>query len=68
MCLPEGINLDNEKLSEEKSGKATEVLAKWDKIFSKGPTDIGRTNLLEHRIELTDNPFKSLTGEYRLLL
>ena len=35
-CLPAGIDLDNAKLSEEEKGKATEVLAKWDRIFFKG--------------------------------
>ena len=59
MCLPEGINIDNAKLSGEERGKATEVLAKWDRVFLKGPTDKGRTNLVKHRIELTHNkPFK----------
>ena len=59
MCLPDGINLDNAKLSEEEKEKATQVFSKWDSIFSKGPTDIGRTKLVEHRIDLTDDrPFK----------
>ena len=59
ICLPNGKNLDNAKLSEEEKEKATQVFSKWDSIFSKGQTDIGRSKLVEHRIDLTDyHPFK----------
>ena len=57
--LPDGVNLESAKLTQEEKAKATEVLSRWDGIFSKGSTDLGRTSLVEHKIELSDNhPFK----------
>ena len=35
MCLPDGINLDNAKLSGEEKEKATQVFSKLDTIFSR---------------------------------
>ena len=35
------------------------MLGNWSQVFSKGPTDIGCTNLLKHKIVLEDpTPFK----------
>lgn len=53
------ISLDNTNLSEEQKQEVQNFLSKWDHIFSKGSTDIGQTDVLEHEIHLTDNtPFK----------
>ena len=39
--------------------KAKDVVGNWSIIFSTGPTDLGRTDLVEHEIKLTDDtPFK----------
>ena len=59
MRLPDGVNLESAKLTQEEKAKVTEVLSRWDGILSKGSTDLGRTSLVEHKIELSDNhPFK----------
>lgn len=35
------------------------MINKWSDVFSTGPTDLGRTNLVKHDIKLTDDtPFK----------
>ena len=39
--------------------KAKDVLGSWSHIFFTGPTDLGRTDLVEHELKLTDDtPFK----------
>lgn len=53
--LPEGVNLDRTKLTSEQKANATKILSKWNSIFSKGTTDLGRTKLVEHEIKLSDN-------------
>ncbi|MCG8033830.1 MAG: DDE-type integrase/transposase/recombinase [Candidatus Thiodiazotropha taylori] len=54
-----GVSIDKDNLSEEQLTKVKEVLNDWSHIFSKGLTDLGKTNLVKHSIKLTDNtPFK----------
>ena len=53
-----GIEIRDD-LSSEVKQKLIHVLSKWQSIFSKGPTDLGYTDLIEHEIKLTDDkPFK----------
>ena len=53
------INLDGTVLTEEQKKEVQSFLLEWTRVFSKGPTDIGRTTLVEHEIHLEDEwPFK----------
>ena len=53
------IDMEGTVLSEEQKEQAHSFLSKWPHIFSKGPTDLGRTNLVEHEIHLEEErPFK----------
>ena len=53
------VKIDRSNLSENQLEKVQELLHNFDHIFSKGPTDIGCTNLLKHKIVLEDEtPFK----------
>ena len=54
-----GVQIDKENLSSDQLSRAKQVLNKWSDIFSSSPTDLGRTNLVQHEIKLTDDtPFK----------
>lgn len=51
--------IDKQNLSSDEFSKAKQVLENWSDIFSTSPTDLGRTDLVKHRIKLTDyTPFK----------
>ena len=53
------INLDDSVLTSEQKEKVQQFLSGWSQVFSQGPTDLGRTNIVEHEIHLTDeHPFK----------
>ena len=53
------FNLEGAALTSEQKEHVLDFLAKWKHVFSQGPTDIGRTNIVEHEIHLTDeHPFK----------
>ena len=53
------FNLEGASLTSEQKEHVLDFLAKWKHVFSQGPTDIGRTNIVEHEIHLTDeHPFK----------
>ena len=53
------LELSADILTAEQHEKASTMLNKWKHIFSKGPTDLGFTNLVEHEINLDDpTPFK----------
>ena len=41
-----GVDLSNSKLNEDQKVRAAEVFQKWQDIFSRGPTDLGHTDLL----------------------
>ena len=54
-----GVKIDTDNLTPEQVSRAKEILGNWSHIFSTGPTDLGRTDLVEHEIKLTDEtPFK----------
>ena len=53
------IKIDSENLTEDQLLRAKQVLGNWSSIFSTGPTDLGRTDSVKHKINLTDDtPFK----------
>lgn len=53
------ITIAEDHLTPDQVSKTREFLSHWTHLFSDGPTDIGKTNLLKHSIKLTDNtPFK----------
>ena len=53
------VQIDESNLTSDQLSKARSVLNKWSDIFSKGPTDLGKTDLVKHSIKLTDEtPFK----------
>lgn len=43
-------------LSEDDHGKLTHLLQSYSDIFFTGPTDLGRTNLVQHNILTTQGP------------
>ena len=54
-----GVKIDTDNLTPEQVSRAKEILGSWSHIFSTSPTDLGRTDLVEHEIKLTDEtPFK----------
>ena len=54
-----GVKVETNNLTQDQVSKAKDVLGSWSHIFSTGPTDLGRTDLVEHEIKLTDDtPFK----------
>ena len=53
------VSLDTSKLSQEQVEKFHQVLGKWQHIFCSDTKDIGKTNLVKHKIVLDDpTPFK----------
>ena len=51
--------MSESNIKEEQREKAKVVFEKWQNIFSRGPTDLGHTDLVRHEIHLTDEtPFK----------
>ena len=51
--------IETDNLSAEQLSKIRQVLTNWSHIFSKGPTDLGKADIVKHEIKLTDNtPFK----------
>ena len=54
-----GVDLSESNITKEQREKAKVVFEKWQNIFSRGPTDLGHTDLVRHEIHLTDEtPFK----------
>ena len=54
-----GVNIDTSNLSGDQEVQIKDVLNKWSHVFSKSPTDLGKTDTVKHTIHLTDdNPFK----------
>ncbi|MCG8049379.1 MAG: RNase H-like domain-containing protein, partial [Candidatus Thiodiazotropha endolucinida] len=54
-----GVDLKDSSISEDQKKKAALIFHKWQSVFSKGPTDLGHTNLVNHEIKLADEtPFK----------
>ena len=57
--LPEGVKLENTKLTDDQMETVTELFHRWKHVFSTGLTDIGQTDLIKHRIRLNnEEPFK----------
>ena len=57
--LPEGIDVTSSNLTEEQREQLEDFLSKWNHIFSKDITDLGKCDLVKHQIKLDDNePFK----------
>ena len=53
------FNLEGATLTSDQKEHVIEFLSGWNHVFSQGPKDLGRTNLVEHEIHLTDEyPFK----------
>ena len=53
------LELTPDNLTPQQHEKAFNMLNSWKHIFSKGPTDLGCANLVEHEINLNDpTPFK----------
>ena len=53
------FNIYETNLTQEQIFRAKQVLGSWNETFSKGPNDIGRTDIVKHRIVLEDEtPFK----------
>ena len=54
-----GVKVNETILSEDQVEKSYDFLNRWKHIFSTSFIDIGRTDLVEHEIKLSDNtPFK----------
>ena len=56
-----GVKINSDNLTPDQINKAKDVFSKWSHVFSTSCTDLGRTDLVEHEIKLTDEtPFKEL--------
>ena len=54
-----GVKVNMDDLNTEQQNCISNLLNKWKPIFSKGPTDLGSTDLIKHEIHLKDDtPFK----------
>ncbi|XP_052777891.1 uncharacterized protein LOC128215224 [Mya arenaria] len=54
-----GVKIDIDNLSPDQILRVRQVLGNWRHIFSTGPTDLGCSNIVKHKIVLTnDTPFK----------
>ena len=54
-----GVKVDEASLSCSQSKTVNKLLSKYSHVFSRGPLDLGRTDLVKHSIKLEDeNPFK----------
>lgn len=53
------IKISEDNLTAAQASQVRQFLSSWTHLFSEGPTDIGKTDLLKHQIKLTDDtPFK----------
>ena len=54
-----GVKIDSENLAPNQMDQAKKVLSNWSNIFATSSTDLGRIDLVNHEIKLTDEtPFK----------
>lgn len=54
-----GWKINTESLTPEQLQRAKQVLGNWHHIFSTSSTDLGKTDIVQHRIRLVDDiPFK----------
>ena len=54
--IPEKVNLSN-TLSDKEIRRCQSLIGKYQDIFSTGSTDIGTTDKLQRRIDLSDTTF-----------
>ena len=53
-----GVSIETDNLSADELHKAKELINRWSHIFSTGPTDLGKADIIKHEINLTDStPF-----------
>ena len=53
------VIIDTDNLTTDQLRTNKQVLNKWSDISSKGPTDLGKADIVTHEIKLTDEtPFK----------
>ena len=50
------LNVDRSKLSEEQQTKLDALLVKYDDIFAYTPDQLGRSSIVQHRIDTGDHP------------
>lgn len=48
------LDIDNSNLTTEQKDKVYKLFHKWEKIFPKSPSDLGHTNEVKHKINLTN--------------
>ena len=48
------VNIDEDSLTPDQVSKAKSMIYQWSEIFSNGPTDLGKTDLVKHSIKLTN--------------
>lgn len=54
-----GVKVDSNALSDKQYEYVKSILREYSHVFSTGPLDLGKTNLVKHSIELEDHtPFK----------
>ncbi len=54
-----GIDINYDSLTPEQQLRAQQVLGSWEHLFSKSLMDLGKTDIVKHTINLTDDtPFK----------
>ena len=49
------VQINRDRLTTDQLDKSKNVLSNWSHIFSTGPTDLGRADIVKHEIKLTDN-------------
>ena len=62
------LNLQGlEEWSKKEQDQARELLVKWEHLFACSSLDLGKTSLIKHWIQLTNQmPLRSVTGKYPL--
>ena len=50
-----GVSIDTDNLSADQLLGVRQVLGNWSHIFSTGPTDLGKADIVKHEIKLKDN-------------
>ena len=54
-----GVTIDKSCLSPDQLLRFQQILGKWKHVFSTSKKDLGKTDLVKHKIVLNDNvPFK----------
>ena len=53
--LSKGLEINNDNITMEEKQRLTRFLRQWKDIFSKGLTDLGNCDLVNHEIKLTDD-------------